>query len=534
MGGIDYICCQNMKTMLRRFAAVLLAALLLSPGWLSGTGLTLLVALVPLLWVSRGYDASRRSWWRMFGWALLCFVLWNVMTVWWIWNATPVGPFAATLASSFLMMVAFMLFHTVSKKAPKALAYTLLVAGWIATEYCYTVGDFSWPWLLLGNGFSHDIGLVQWYEYTGIFGGTLWVLLCNILLFEALERRRDAKMWSAAACVVFLPMLLSGVLWLRYEESDQSIRVTAVQPDVNVYDKFHGDAVWQERNLLSLMAQAPSDADFILMPETALTTHMDEAVIEATPTLIPFFDLLREKYPHTMLITGANTVKLYPDGGQTATARRQRGGGGWVDFFNSALALDANGGVEIHHKGRLVIGVENTPTWVFDVLRFLVIDLGGTLGQLGVGQQRVVFNSEGVTAGAAICYEGLYGDYFGDFVRKGARAMFIISNDGWWGDTPGYKHLFTLSRLRAVEHRRSIARSANTGISGFINARGEVGETLGWDERGVLTGDVPLRSEITFYTRYGDYIGRIAQYVMLLCILYYVAYRVKRRNHLVD
>ena len=113
----------------RKFAAVLCSTLLLSPGWLGGTGFTLLFGLVPLLWISDSYDASRRSWWKVFGWALLTFVLWNVSTIWWIWLATPVGPFAATIASSFLNMVAFMLFHTVSKKGPKALAYTLLVSG---------------------------------------------------------------------------------------------------------------------------------------------------------------------------------------------------------------------------------------------------------------------------------------------------------------------------------------------------------------------------------------------------------------------
>ena len=94
---------------------------------------------------------------------------------------------------------------------------------------------------------------------------------------------------------------------------------------------------------------------------------------------------------------------------------------------------------------------------------------------------------------------------------------------------------FSFSRLRAIEHRRAVARSANTGISGFINARGDVvGPTLGWARRGVLTAPVALSDELTVYTRYGDYLGRIAQYVMLLCLLYYVAYRVKRRNYLVD
>ena len=197
------------------------------------------------------------------------------------------------------------------------------------------------------------------------------------------------------------------------------------------------------------------------------------------------------------------------------------------------MGLDSAGRVQLHHKGRLVIGVENTPTWIFDILRFLVIDLGGTLGQIGKGTHGTAFGHAATQVGPAICYEGLYGDFYGDFIRRGAAFMAIISNDGWWGDTPGYRHLFTISRLRAIEHRRAIARSANTGMSGFIAADGSVGETLGWEERGILTADVPLNTRMTFYTRYGDYIARIAEYILLLCVLYYIAYRVKRRNYLV-
>ena len=136
--------------------------------------------------------------------------------------------------------------------------------------------------------------------------------------------------------------------------------------------------------------------------------------------------------------------------------------------------------------------------------------------------------------GPAICYEGLYGEFYGDFVRRGADWMAILSNDGWWGDTPGYRHLFSISRLRAIEHRRAIARSANTGMSGFISARGDVSATLGWEERGVLTEHVALHSAPTLYTRYGDFVARIACYVTLLCALYYIAYRAKRRNYLVQ
>ncbi|WP_418192358.1 apolipoprotein N-acyltransferase, partial [Alistipes sp.] len=363
----------------------------------------------------------------------------------------------------------------------------------------------------------------------------------NILIFEALQARRSTRRWAAAACSVALPMIASLCIWQSWEQPDEgTARVSVIQPNVDCYDKFHGDTQRQERNIADLMAEVPAGAQFILLPETAVPGDYLE------PGLSDFYsagepgafwqeltDSLRSRHPEALLITGAGTIRRYPAGAQTETARPERFGDGYYDRFNTAVGLDSAGRMQLHHKGRLVIGVENTPTWVFDAMKFLVIDLGGTVGQIGKGLHGTAFEHNGVKTGPAICYEGLYGDFYGGFVRRGAQFMAIISNDGWWGDTPGYKHLFSISRLRAVEHRRAIARSANTGKSGFISARGDVGQTLGWEQRGVITAEVPLNSELTFYTRYGDCLARISEYILLLSVLYYVAYRYKRRNHLV-
>lgn len=517
----------------RRLALCLLSVLLLAPGWLGFSGLSLLVGFLPLLWISASLDDSRRAWWQMFGWALLTFALWSAACDWWIGFATPIGPPAAIFFSSIWMMIPFMLYHTISKRAPKALAYVVLVAGWIACEHHYQSVDISWPWLLLGNGFSHDVRLVQWYEYTGIFGGTLWVWLSNLFLFEAL-RQRSARRWLAAVGVILLPMLLSLGILFTTENPEKTTRVAVLQPNVDCYDKFNTSDDWQEQNLLDLLAEVPLDADFILAPETALTRYMDEQYLALYPHLKPFSEALRKQAPEALLISGANTVRYYTAGSQTPTARFR--GGRWYDHFNTALAIDTLGVRDLYHKGKLVIAVENTPRWIFDLMDFLVVDLGGVVGQIGIGQERKLFEApNGVKGGPAICYEGIFGDFYGDFVRQGAEVMFLISNDGWWGDTPGYRHLFSFSRLRAVEHRRAIGRSANTGRSGFIDCRGEVvGESLDWEERGVICYDLPLNEEQTLYTRYGDYIARIAKLLTMLSLLYYVAYRVRRRNYLVE
>lgn len=510
----------------------LISILLLSVGWLGLTGLTLVVALVPLLIISSRAERSRRGWWGVFGWSLFTFVGWNLSTIWWIGFATPVGPFAATLSSTFLSMVAFMSYHTVAKYAPKSLAYTILVTLWIALEYLYSIGDFSWPWLLLGNGLSNDIWAVQWYEYTGIFGGSLWIMVSNILVFEFV-RRGEYSLRAALMPLskIVFPLLISLVIFLSYSVDTQRERmeISVIQPNVDAYKKFDGDNDAQESNIVNLLADVPQASAIALLPETAFPgNYMQGRVADA-----PFIERLRGDLANTTIISGINSYMIYRDGEQSLTARRLRGSKGYIDYFNSAVAIGSDESVQLRDKAKLVIGVENTPTWVFDLFKFFVIDIGGVVGQIGRGDSGEAFDVGGERVGVAICYEALYGDFYAEFVRSGAEVMTIISNDGWWEDTPGHRHLYSFSSLRAIETRRAIARSANTGTSGFIDERGVSIESLGWEQRGVITQTLPLNDRVTIYVRYGDLIARLCSMLAILSLLYYIALRAKQRHNLV-
>ncbi|MBR6759104.1 MAG: apolipoprotein N-acyltransferase [Alistipes sp.] len=518
--------------MLRKLLYVILSVVLLSLGWLGVSGFTLLVAFVPLLVLSASYSDSTRDFWRMAGWALLAFVLWNVVTVWWIWLATPIGPVAATFFSTFWSIIPFMLFHYVSKRSSKALSYTILVAAWVAAEKLYTDAEvISFPWLSLGNGFSGDIWAVQWYEWTGVMGGSVWVLVANILIYEALKHR-SVKHYLGAATAVLLPVVVSLCLYFAHEPSAESVKIAVVQPNVDCYDeKFADNGEWQMENIEALLQQIPRDVEVVALPETALPEHLQDNAPENGWSIEMLQESIDSLYNHAMLITGASTVKYYaPQEPRTATARKAQRGY-YYDVYNSAVALNTTSGGNVHHKMRLVIGVETMPT--FNLLNGY-IDLGGITGQLGRNDKATVFHHEDVAVGPAICYEGLYGDSFARFVREGAEVMTVLSNDGWWGDTAGHKRLFDFCRLRAIECRRAIARSANTGVSGFITSRGDVVERLDWEERGVLIEDVECRRDVTMYVQYGDWVGRMAQLLTFLGVMYYTAYRVRRRNHLVN
>jgi len=517
-------------------ALSLASAILLSIPWEGASCITIFVGLVPLMLISAQYSASWRDTFSMLGWALLTIVLWNAATVWWIWNATPAGPVVATLVSTWWSIIPFMLYHIVSKRASKVLAYATLITAWIAGEYLYTQAPaLSFPWLVLGNGFADDTWAVQWYEYTGIFGGSLWVLLVNVLAFESCLTMRK-KIWVAATLALVLPLCISIFLFHKYDpegelyKSLDKMTVSVTQPNIPCYEKFNSSTEQQQNNLMELLAEAPDSTEFVLMPETALAEIINEREPESSYMVNRISDYLRKNKPSTMVVSGCEMCRMYGDVKGSETARKR--GGYYSDMFNSSLGIDTTSSVHVHHKGKLVVGVETIPAWLRKAGDKFAIDLGGTFGQLGIGENCIPFEHNGKKVAAAICYEGLYGNHTAEFVRNGAESIFVVSNDGWWGNTPGHKYLFAFCRLRAIEMRRDIARSANTGVSGFITMRGDDIQRLEWDNRGVLTSDIRLNSEQTFYARFGDYIGRLSLLIAGLCILYFVAYSAKKKFYL--
>jgi len=163
-------------------------------------------------------------------------------------------------------------------------------------------------------------------------------------------------------------------------------------------------------------------------------------------------------------------------------------------------------------------------------LEKLSIDLGGSSGSLGASKVREVFQWQKVKVGPIICYESIYGEFVAGYVRNGANMLAIITNDGWWGDTQGHKQHYTYARLRAIENRRDIARAANTGNSGFFNQSGDDFLKTEYWVPGVEKKEVYLNDEITFYTKYGDYLARFSMLISAFLILIYLSMILKIKN----
>ena len=202
----------------------------------------------------------------------------------------------------------------------------------------------------------------------------------------------------------------------------------------------------------------------------------------------------------------------------------QIGPNDWYDDYNSAFitrySIDST---QLYHKSKLVVGVENFPyqNILKPILGDIMIDLGGTVAMKTTQNDREVLRiNNNLGAAPIICYESVYGEYVTGYVENGAGFLSIITNDAWWGNTQGHQQHLSYARLRAVETRRFVARSANTGISAIINSRGDIVKKLGYEKQGSIEGEIGINTDKTFYVKYGDYIPRIAQFLALFIFLF--------------
>ncbi len=522
-----------------------LSGILLSIAWPQrGLEVILFGSLVPIFFVEERIFRNRENFskFAVFFYTFPGFLVWNFFTTWWIYHASLMGAVMAVLFNSMFMAIVVQLFHSCRIILNRRYSniqypgYFILVVFWISFEYLHLNWELTWPWLQLGNGFAGSIKSVQWYEYTGVLGGTLWILVVNILLYRLIDMalqsqayRKMRKISLLLMGVVIFPTITSWFIYYNYEEEIRPIEVMVIQPNVDPYgEKFkpqYREIIW-DKLLGQTMGLAGTSPDFIVWPETSIPGSMYINQSEEPHAVTRIKDSLKNSFAGSVLISGADIYEVY-DYKKTSTARTFPDGECCWDAFNTALEIDSEGIRDYYHKSKLVPGVERMPyPQLFGFLEKFAIDLGGTSGSMGTSPAPRVFKTGKVPVAPVICFESVFGEYVARYVRDGAELIFIITNDGWWGDTPGYRQHFSYASLRAIETRRSIARSANTGISGYINQRGDVIESVPYWEKHALIDSINANNKQTIYVRFGDYLGRISVFSTLAIFIIVISVRI--------
>ena len=466
----------------------------------------------------------------MFWLSFLAFMVWNVVTTWWIWNSTPAAVLAWILNALFMTIV-FNVFHLTKKKVcNNPWGNFFLIPYWMAFEMLTYWWSVKWPWLNLGNVFSTCHSWVQWYEYTGVVGGTLWVLVVNILianiilLFKASATKPLLITIGVEMALLLLPILISKRIYNHYEAQGEDTEVIVIQQNCDPWNeqfdaKFY-DQVIQNNINLSRPLVTPKTR-FIVSSESAIQEGIWLHELDQVRALKQLHNYIKE-IPQAAFVIGGTTYEFVPRGMEDDFPARDIGDGKHYYYcHNSALLIDT---IDMQHrnKSQLTPAVEAIPEWM-GFLRNITLTMGIARGNLKGDHEAKVMAFGDHKIGAAICYESAFGEYVSAFCKKGADLLFVITNDGWWGHTPGYRQHFEFSKLRAIENRRCVARSANTGRSGFINQRGDVLQQTHYWVPDAIRETLKANTKVTFYAKHGDYLSRIAVYLSFVLVITLIA-----------
>ncbi len=498
------------------------------------------IGFIPLLLAEQEIAESGegRTWIRVFKYTYHTFVVWNILTTYWVANTAFFAGVFAIWVNSLLMSIPIVLFHLVKKRMP-GLAWISFVSFWLTFEYWHLFHDLSWPWLTLGNSLAEFPTWVQFYEYTGVFGGSLWILLANVLFYKVVSNYYfhqvgiSFKKLLKPIALLIIPILVSLGMYFSYHETGKEIEVVVTQPNFEPHyeREYHSKAEQYKYHTILSQKVGTKETDYIIFPESSFNS-LDEKALSSN-RLISDLQNFMSAYPNGKLIMGVGSYRFfdkgepYPDAIRPYIQKQKNGNDTlYYEAYNAAFQIsNESDEVQIYHKSQLVPGAEYFPLKnVLPFMQPLVDQLGGSVYGLGNQKERSVFSSkDGTNIAPVICYESIYGEYTTGYVRNGANALVIMTNDGWWDHTAGHKQHLRFASLRAIETRRAIARAANTGISGFINQKGDILATTFYDEPTALRGTIILNDKITFYTRYGDLIARIAMFLSALLFLNLIA-----------
>lgn len=518
---------------MKQLILALLTGILLAIGWPTyGVPLFVFIGFVPLLLIVTHYlkNQNKYNGWRLLLFSYIAFLIWNYFTTNWLRFADVFGASFAILVNSLLMSLVILIYYKVSKRTTTARSLTFLVSFWLCFEKLHLGWEFSWPWLNLGNAFSEYTSWIQWYEYTGTFGGSLWVWIINIIVFllvrdfKLFTKKTKLKYAMSIVMLFLVPIVISVFIGNSYKDEGETFEVIALQPNIDPYNEKYNQTNDAIADLLIELSnnEISDNTSVILAPETVFADNVRLNQFNTSDFKFKL-DAYVLQHPQVNWLTGVSFIQFIYDKNKVKPKSNQLREQVWYDDYNSAVLIRKAVAPQLYHKSKLVVGVEDLPyqSVLKPLLGEVMIDLGGTVAMKTTQNYRSVFstNTNALKLAPIICYESVYGEFVTEYSRNGATLFTIITNDAWWDETEGHRQHLSYARLRAIENRRYIARSANTGISAIINAKGDIVASLPYNSQGALKGDVVTNTKLTFYAIAGDYIARIAMFVALLVFL---------------
>ncbi|HLC15764.1 MAG TPA: apolipoprotein N-acyltransferase [Thermodesulfovibrionia bacterium] len=475
-------------------------------------------AIVPLLvtlWQKKSSHA--------FGIGMVAGFVYFLGTTYWVFNSMYYYGHLSTVISLFMTLLLSLylslyvgsfaaLFNFLSTRS-RCPALLIVPFSWTTLEFLRSYIFTGFPWSSLGYSQYNFLPIIQIADLTGIYGVSFIVASFNGAIYDILyfaKKRREVPLFPPTytiAGLLMLTVIIVGVFFyghyrLHLQNEGKKVRVSIVQG--NIRQDIKMDMAYQNtiyEKYMSLTDKVVKDSpDLIVWPEASFPYIFGTDVINSQ-RLVYY-----QKGTNSLLLFGATLIKEKTDS----------------DYLlaNSALLLNNKGETTYSYdKIHLVPFGEYVP------LRWLLpIDkLVAEVGEFVSGKENTVAQTPFGSLATVICYEIIFPGLVRKFANNGADMLVTITNDAWFGDSSApYQH-FTMAVLRAVENRMPVVRSANTGISGFIDAKGRVIQKSDIFVEATLTKDVFIKTfQKTFYTKYGDLFSFLCILVTFLCVTHHL------------
>ena len=454
-----------------------------------------------------------------------CGVLWYFGNCWWIYQTMYLyGGMAKPVALGILILFSLYLglYHALfgwivvllhRSRLGLTGALFFVPFAWVAVELARARITY-FPWDLLGYARVDNLALDAIAPLAGVMGISFVLAVANSIVAAAILSRGRTRIGLG-----LLAMLLAGCFELYglfgghgTEPSWEGQRPTAtlMQENLSVGTQANLGSrltIEEELRIFSGASAAPDRPDhgktcadcapaIVVWPEAPSHFQSDD------PRFREAMKLLAIK-ANAPVIAGSLGVDRDP-----AAPRGYR-------LYDSAAMFDASGTYQGRYdKIHLVPWGEYIP---FKSFFSFAEKLTEGAGDMDRGSRRTVFRTGGHAYGVFVCYESIFGDEVRQFVKNGADVLVNISDDGWYGDTGApWQHL-NMARMRAIENRRWIIRSTNTGVTTTIDPLGRYRET---ERHRQVAYQMPFEyaSGQTFYTRHGDWFAWLCAAVTVCAV----------------
>jgi apolipoprotein N-acyltransferase len=431
--------------------------------------------------------------------SFMLVVVWHSITMHWVhFNDFPwwVGLIAIFISCLVTFSALFIYCCCINRLAIKRdYKYFLFILAWIFIEWLSFEWELAFPFHVLGYYLGDAAPLIYWYQYTGVLGGSLWILLVNIAIIKLLDKKAAKISKWGYLLLAIVPLGVSAKLYFSPTNTNRSekILVVATKKEENHKNTVFRDAFYR------VSAAIDKDVFLVVCPESSC--YLPASSFPHNFYFSTIKRTFKQQAPRAGIIFGATTQDI--KGGPSFSNK---------GLFNMAIHCDTSGLVAFRNKTQLApfgefIPYEKFFGKIFDIKKIVPNPL------IYKSEYDNIFTIHNIQILPLICYELYFSSYIAEYLRKGDIGLIAaISDDNCIYEPVFGQQLVRMSRTQAVSFHKSVVKSTNHGISLIISPKGEIMARSGFNTSEIIGAEVPINNKLTLYGKYGDAV------ICLLCL----------------